>query len=155
MIHLKNIFRIIGSLLLLLAGIFFLFGIASPFLEGNDLFGFLASALTTTFVGLWCRIIGKGCKAEFSRRDSYITITACWVAFGLFGSLPYWLGGHIPSFTDAFFAGFGEADEPPVMAWAVVGLSVFTFVLFDLLIDRLLVIYYIRWKKRVDKWMKP
>ena len=103
MIHLKNIFRIIGSLLLLLAGIFFLFGIASPFLEGNDLFGFLASALTTTFVGLWCRIIGKGCKAEFSRRDSYITITACWVAFGLFGSLPYWLGGHIPSFTDAFF----------------------------------------------------
>ena len=64
------------------------------------------------------------------------------------------LGGE-GSFTDAFFAGFGEADEPPVMAWAVVGLSVFTFVLFDLLIDRLLVIYYIRWKKRVDKWMKP
>ena len=64
------------------------------------------------------------------------------------------LGGE-GSFTDAFFTGFGEADEPPVMAWAVVGLSVFTFVLFDLLIDRLLVIYYIRWKKRVEKWMKP
>ena len=64
------------------------------------------------------------------------------------------LGGE-GSFTDAFFMGFGEADEPPVMAWAVVGLSVFTFVLFDLLIDRLLVIYYIRWKKRVERWMKP
>ena len=64
------------------------------------------------------------------------------------------MGGE-GSLTDAFFAGFGEADEPPVLAWAVVGLSVFTFVLFDLLIDRLLVIYYIRWQKRVERWMKP
>lgn len=103
MIHLNTIFRIIGSLLLLLAGIFYLFGIASPFLAGNDFFSFLASALATTFVGLWCCIIGKGSKGEFSRRDSYITITACWIAFALFGCLPYWLGGHIPNFTDAFF----------------------------------------------------
>lgn len=103
MIHLNTIFRIIGSLLLLLAGIFYLFGIASPFLVGNDFFSFLASALATTFVGLWCCIIGKGSKGEFSRRDSYITITACWIAFALFGCLPYWLGGHIPNFTDAFF----------------------------------------------------
>ena len=64
------------------------------------------------------------------------------------------MGGE-GSLTDAFFKGFGEAGEPPVMAWAVVGLSVFTFVLFDLLIDRLLVIYYIRWQKRVERWMKP
>lgn len=103
MIHLKTISRIIGTLLILLAGIFLLFGIASPFLEGNDLFGFLVSALATTLAGLWCLIIGKGSKGEFSRRDSYITITICWIAFALFGSLPYWLGGHIPSFTDAFF----------------------------------------------------
>ena len=103
MIHLNTIFHIIGSLLLLLAGIFYLFGIASPFLAGNDFFSFFASALATTFVGLWCCIIGKGSKGEFSRRDSYITITACWIAFALFGCLPYWLGGHIPNFTDAFF----------------------------------------------------
>ena len=64
------------------------------------------------------------------------------------------LGGE-GSFTDAFFKGFGEAGEPPVMAWAVVGLSVFTFVLFDLLIDRLLILYYLRWQKRVERWMKP
>ena len=97
MIHSKTIFRIIGSLLLLLAGVFFLFSVVSPFLEGNALFGFLVSTLSTTLVGLWCCIIGKGSKGEFSRRDSYITITACWVAFAFFGSLPYWLGGHIPS----------------------------------------------------------
>ena len=64
------------------------------------------------------------------------------------------LGGK-GSILDAFLKGFGEADSPPVMAWAVVVLSVFTFVLFDLLIDRLLVLYYIKWQKRVEKWMKP
>ena len=64
------------------------------------------------------------------------------------------LGGE-GSFTDAFFSGFGEKDEPPVMAWAVVGLSVFTYVIFDILIDRLLILYYIKWQKRIERWMKP
>ena len=67
------------------------------------------------------------------------------------------LGGE-GSFMDTFLMGFGEpSDTSPaggaVMAWAVVGLSVFTYVLFDILIDRLLVLYYIRWQKRVEKWM--
>ena len=64
------------------------------------------------------------------------------------------LGGE-GSFADAFFGGFGEADGPPVMAWAVIGLSVFTYVIFDILIDRLMILYYLRWQKRVEKWMKP
>ena len=64
------------------------------------------------------------------------------------------LGGE-GSFADAFFSGFGEADGPPVMAWAVIGLSVFTYVIFDILIDRLMILYYIKWQKRVERWMKP
>ena len=103
MIHSRTIFRIIGLLLLLLAGTFVVMGGISIFSEGNDLFGFLASALSTALAGLWLCILGKGSSTDFSRRDSYITITACWIAFALFGSLPYWIGGHIPSFTDAFF----------------------------------------------------
>lgn len=64
------------------------------------------------------------------------------------------LGGE-GSFADAFLHGFGEENEPPILAYAVVGLSVFTFILYDLLIDRLLVLYYIKWKKRVEKWLRP
>jgi hypothetical protein len=41
------------------------------------------------------------------------------------------------------------------MAAAVIILSMFTYILFDLLIDRLLILYYIKWQKRVEKWMKP
>ena len=64
------------------------------------------------------------------------------------------LGGE-GSFTDAFFKGFGETDGAPVMAYAAVGLATLTFVLFDMLIDRVLVLYYVRWQKRVEKWLKP
>ena len=63
------------------------------------------------------------------------------------------LGGE-GSFGDAFLTGFGEAGGSTYMAWAVIGLSVLTFVLFDILIDRLLILYYIKWQKRVEKWMK-
>ena len=64
------------------------------------------------------------------------------------------LGGE-GSFLDAFLTGFGEEDGTPLMAWGFIALSVFTYVLFDLLIDRLLVLYYIKWQKRVERWMKP
>lgn len=64
------------------------------------------------------------------------------------------LGGE-GSLFDAFLKGFGEEDGTPLMAWAVIILSLFTYVLFDLLIDRLLILYYLRWQKRVERWMKP
>ena len=64
------------------------------------------------------------------------------------------LGGE-GSLFDAFLKGFGEEEGTPLMAWAVIILSLFTYVLFDLLIDRLLILYYLRWQKRVERWMKP
>ena len=64
------------------------------------------------------------------------------------------LGGEGGIF-DSFMAAFGDTGGTPVLAWVAVGLSVLTFVLFDLLIDRLLILYRFRWKKRVEKWMKP
>lgn len=64
------------------------------------------------------------------------------------------LGGE-GSILDAFLRGFGEEDGTPIMAFAVTLLSLFTYILFDLLIDRLLILYYLKWQKRVERWMKP
>lgn len=64
------------------------------------------------------------------------------------------LGGE-GSLFDAFLKGFGEEEGTPLVAWAVIILSLFTYILFDLLIDRLLVLYYLRWQKRVERWMRP
>lgn len=62
------------------------------------------------------------------------------------------MGGR-GNFFDALILGLGEGEGSALMAWAAVGLMVFTYVLFDILIDRLLILYYLRWKKRVEKWM--
>lgn len=64
------------------------------------------------------------------------------------------LGGE-GSLFDAFLKGFGEEEGTPLVAWAMIILSLFTYILFDLLIDRLLVLYYLRWQKRVERWMRP
>ena len=64
------------------------------------------------------------------------------------------LGGE-GSLFDAFLKSFGEEEGTPLVAWAVIILSLFTYILFDLLIDRLLVLYYLRWQKRVERWMRP
>ncbi len=64
------------------------------------------------------------------------------------------LGGE-GSLTEAFLAGFGEVGGSSLMAWAVIGLSLATFILFDYVIDRLWWLYCFKWRRRVEKWMKP
>ncbi len=64
------------------------------------------------------------------------------------------LGGE-GSLLDSFLRLFDEESGKTAMAWAVLGLSLFTYVLFDLLLDRLTILYCLRWQKRVEKWMKP
>ena len=49
---------------------------------------------------------------------------------------------------------FGEPDDPSWMGWSVVILTYFVFICYDMLIDRLLVIYRYKWQARIEKWMK-
>ena len=56
---------------------------------------------------------------------------------------------------DSFLLGFGETGESPVLAWIIAGCSVVTFGMFDLLISRILILYRLKWGRRIEKWMKP
>jgi trk system potassium uptake protein len=40
---------------------------------------------------------------KFYLREAYFLVSAAWLTLGLFGSLPFYLTGTIPSFIDAFF----------------------------------------------------
>ena len=59
------------------------------------------------------------------------------------------------SLADSFLRLFDEEEGKTLMAWGVLGLSLFTYVIFDLMLDRLRVIYELRFRRRVEKWMKP
>ena len=67
--------------------------------------------------------------------------------------LMYWLVflQGAGSFSETFLLGFGEAGAAPWMAWAVLILSYICFFAFDLLIDRIIILYRYKWQKRVEK----
>ena len=106
MIHVKIIHRILGVLLLIESGIMFLCALLPIFYGENDLFGFVMAALVSACFGMTFMMIGKSTKnkeSAMTRRDGYIVVAVSWVLFSIFGSLPYYVSGYIPSYADAYF----------------------------------------------------
>jgi len=42
-------------------------------------------------------------RKEFTKKDGFLIVTLGWIFMSIFGSLPYFLSGSIPDFTNAFF----------------------------------------------------
>ncbi len=106
MIHIKIIHRILGVLLLIESGIMLLCALLPIFYGENDLFGFVMAALVSACFGMTFMMIGKSTKnkeSAMTRRDGYIVVAVSWVLFSIFGSLPYYVSGYIPSYADAYF----------------------------------------------------
>ena len=69
----------------------------------DDLLSFLQSAGITACAGFLLLLIGQGAEKRLGRRDGYVIVSVAWVAFSLFGMLPFYLSNYIPSVTNAFF----------------------------------------------------
>lgn len=95
-----------GVLLLIESGLLLLCALIPLFYGEDDLFGFLLGSLTSACVGMTALLIGKSTKNKegaMTRRDGYIVVAVSWILFSIFGSLPYYISGYIPSYCDAFF----------------------------------------------------
>lgn len=95
-----------GVLLLIESGILLLCTLIPIFYSEDDLFGFIMGSLTSACMGMVALFIGRSTRnkeGSMSRRDGYIVVATSWILFSIFGSLPYYVSGYIPSFTDAFF----------------------------------------------------
>jgi len=106
LIHIKIIHRILGVLLLIESGILLLCALLPIFYGEDDLFGFIMASLISVCCGMTFMMIGKSARKRegaMTRRDGYIVVAISWVLFSIFGSLPFYISGYIPSFTDAFF----------------------------------------------------
>lgn len=73
-------------------------------------FGAWLVASAITWISSWW-MVGAGRKAEkrVSEREGYVIVASVWLVYSLFGMLPFWLSGALPSFTDAWYetmAGF-------------------------------------------------
>lgn len=89
----------------MLTGMFMLAGIPfSIYYHDNDVTVLLLSGLGTASVGLLAWLITRHkLEREFGKREGYLIVTLGWFLMSVFGSLPFYISGYIPSFTDAFF----------------------------------------------------
>mgnify|MGYP000838737202 FL=1 len=103
MINSKMICKIMGSLFFIEAGFLILCALLAIYYTETDLTAFLSSAAITAGAGIVFSIFGKNAERKISRRDGYVVVSLAWIFFSLFGMLPFYLSGYIPSITDAFF----------------------------------------------------
>lgn len=103
MINFKTIIRIIGILLLLETVMFLVCSSVSFYYRESDMLDFWKAGGITAGIGLLLAALGKGGERQLTRRDGYVLVSFAWVAFSLFGMLPFYIGGYIPDIADAFF----------------------------------------------------
>ncbi|MBQ2290641.1 MAG: TrkH family potassium uptake protein [Paludibacteraceae bacterium] len=97
------VFRTMGALLLLEALFMAISMGVSLWYNEADSDVFLVSTIITLLAGFIGIFIGRRAESRMGEREGYFIVAMVWVVFSLFGMLPYYLSGQVPSFTDAWF----------------------------------------------------
>ena len=101
--HPKAIFSVLGFLLVAVGGLMLLAVVVSLLSGSNDA-GILAVTSCLTIItgfALWLPL--RAHTSELAVRDGFVIVSLGWVVASLFGCLPFFLSGAIPSWTDAYF----------------------------------------------------
>ncbi|MGX7111779.1 TrkH family potassium uptake protein [Gemella cuniculi] len=102
----KMIFYVIGKMFKLLSGLLLL-PILCSFLyqESNKItFSFIITALICFIIYIIINYLTKDeTERDFYKREGFVIVTLTWIIFSLFGALPFYLSGEIPSYIDSFF----------------------------------------------------
>jgi len=70
----------------------------------HDFWPLVISAIITFTAGAGLYFAaGRGLNKVISKRDGYLIVSLAWVIISIFGALPFYLSGTIPSYTNAFF----------------------------------------------------
>ena len=95
--------KILGTLLWIEAAFMSLGLILAICHMESDIVAFAVTVGVTLLVGTALRLTGRHATNTLGRRDAYLLVTFVWIAFALFGMLPFLIGGYIDHVTDAFF----------------------------------------------------
>ena len=103
-IHFRLISKELGFILGLEALLIFLSaGISVYFKEPIAKYIWISGGITFS-AGILLSWYGYGTSVmHIAKKDSILTVTLSWLLFSIFGALPYYLSGAIPSITNAFF----------------------------------------------------
>ena len=99
----KLVFKIISNLVFIESIMLLLVSIVPLIYQEHDTYYFLISSVISFLFALLFFFLGLNSKRTLGKREGSVIVTFTWIIFSLFGMLPFWLSGSIPSFTDAFF----------------------------------------------------
>ena len=99
--NIRSVIRI-NAVLLTVLGVAMLVPASVAFGYGEDVSAFLISATMCAVIGLSGWVFTRKHK-KLTNKDGFTIVTIAWVVTALAGSLPFYIGGFIPNFTDAFF----------------------------------------------------
>jgi len=104
-INFRVIIKFLGILLLILSAFMFLSIIWSlNYKEPDAMNALLISGIFTAVTGVLFYITGfRHDHRNIHKKEGYLIVTLTWACITLFGALPFWISGAIPSYTDAFF----------------------------------------------------
>ena len=74
-----------------------------------DLGAWIVASAITWFCRWWILLAGRRAERREGEREGYVIVALVWIVYSFFGTLPYWLSGALPAFSDAWFeamAGF-------------------------------------------------
>ena len=103
-IHFRLISKEMGFILGLEAILIFLSALVSGYFHEPVAKYIWISGGITLVAGFLLGWYGYGTTVKnIAKKDSILTVTVSWVLFSIFGTLPFYISGVIPSITDAFF----------------------------------------------------
>ena len=94
--------RTIGALLIF-EGIFFLVPLITAIIYWETaFFSFLVSICICVGLGGIC-LLGKNKNPAIYAKEGFVIVALSWIILSIFGALPFYFSGAIPSFIDALF----------------------------------------------------
>ncbi|MBQ2847692.1 MAG: TrkH family potassium uptake protein [Clostridia bacterium] len=96
------IFNNIGKILLVEAALLVFPAIGAVVYDENTLLSFALTIAALTVTGLMC-MKKKAKKTSIYAKEGYVIVALSWILMSLFGAMPFFFSGCIPSFIDAFF----------------------------------------------------
>ncbi|MBP5260024.1 MAG: TrkH family potassium uptake protein [Paludibacteraceae bacterium] len=102
-LNIRMILRVMSMLLLIEAFFILLSGGISWLMGDGDWIWFLFSAGITVIFSALGMLVTRSARRDLGKREGYLIVSTVWLFFSLFGGLPYYLSGAIPSVTDVFF----------------------------------------------------
>lgn len=105
----RLVFKTMGVLTTLEA-LFMLIPTATAwFYHEADFGAWVISSIITWLSTWWMLMAGRHAEKRVGEREGYVIVAAVWIVYSMFGMLPFWLSGTLPSLTDAWYetmAGF-------------------------------------------------